>query len=127
VGTLGEWQLAVSRHSPHPALAADLVRFLTSAEVQRQRALAATMVPTRPALFQDPAIAAALPFLGLLADGALELVARPSTVTGASYPQVSELLQQGLSRLLDGRESSEDMLTALVAALEGMSEGGLRW
>jgi trehalose/maltose transport system substrate-binding protein len=127
VGTLGGWQLAVSRHSPHPELAADLVRFLTSAEVQRQRALAGTLVPTRPAVYKDPEVVSALPFLGLLADGGLELVARPSTVTGASYPEVSELLQQGLARLLDGRESSEEMLSALVEALERMSEGGTRW
>lgn len=127
VGTLGGWQLAISRHSRHPELAADLVRFLTSAPVQRQRALSGALVPTRPALYRDPEINAALPFLGLLAEGSLELVARPSTVTGVSYPRVSDLFQRSVAQLLDGRDSGEVVLPALVEELNAMSEGGTRW
>ena len=36
--TLGGWQLAVSRYSQYPALAADLVRYLTSPAEQNRRA-----------------------------------------------------------------------------------------
>ena len=49
VSTLGGWQLAVSRYSKHPAVAADLVRFLTSAEEQKRRAIRGSLNPTHPA------------------------------------------------------------------------------
>ncbi len=127
VGTLGGWQLAVSRHSRHPELGADLVRFLTGADVQRRRALAAALVPTRPALYEEPEIVAALPAVGLLAKGRVELVARPSTVTRDSYPHVSELVQKSVYRVLDGDEPGEVVLPLLVEELNRLSQDGTAW
>ena len=50
---LGGWQLGISRYSTHPALAADLVMYLSSAAIQKERAIKGSFNPTRPQLYQD--------------------------------------------------------------------------
>ena len=47
-GTLGGWQLAVSRYSRHSAAAVDLVLYLTSAAEQKRRAIAPPTTPRSP-------------------------------------------------------------------------------
>lgn len=127
VGTLGGWQLAVSRYSRNPEVAADLVRFLTSADVQRRRALATALVPARPALYRDAEIRAALPVMSLLAEGRVELVARPSTVTRSAYPRVSDRFQKSVYRVLAGEGPGEVVLPILVEELNRMSQDGTKW
>src|ERR1041384_7784113 len=59
--TLGGWDLSVSKFSKHPAEAADLVMYLTSAAEQKRRAMTASLNPTIPSLYSDKDIAAANP------------------------------------------------------------------
>jgi trehalose/maltose transport system substrate-binding protein len=82
--TLGGWQLAVSKYSRHPAEAAALVMHLTSAAVQKQRAIGGSYNPTLVALYQDPEVLAANPFMGELLGVFTRAVARPAGVTGAA-------------------------------------------
>src|SRR3546814_9943755 len=51
--TLGGQQLAVSRYSEHPEEAADLVRYLTSYDEQKRRALEGSFNPTRRSLYRS--------------------------------------------------------------------------
>ncbi len=88
-GTLGGYNLAVSRYSKAPEAAADLVMFLTSADEQKRRAIAGAYNPTIPALYKDPEVLAAVPFLADLYPTIANAVARPSTVTGDKYNRVS--------------------------------------
>src|SRR3546814_19505973 len=76
--TLGGQQLAVSRYSEHPEEAADLVRYLTSYDEQKRRALEGSFNPTRRSLYDDAALLAANPFYGLFLDILENAVARPS-------------------------------------------------
>lgn len=87
--TLGGWQLAVSRYSKHPDIAADLVRYLTSAAEQKRRAIRGAYNPTIMALYQDEEVLAANPFFGTLYAAFEHAVARPSRVTGPRYSRVS--------------------------------------
>ena len=64
--TLGGQQLAVSRYSRHPGAAADLVMHLTSAEVQKARAIQGSFNPTLWPLYADNDILKANPFMGEL-------------------------------------------------------------
>src|SRR5205807_6350768 len=80
--TLGGFDLSVSKFSSHPAEAADLVLFLTSAAEQKRRAIKAGFHPTYPSLYSDKDILAANPFFASLADVFKNAVPRPSTVTG---------------------------------------------
>jgi trehalose/maltose transport system substrate-binding protein len=125
--TLGGWQLAVSRYSEHPTIAADLVRYLTSAQEQKRRAIAASLNPTIPALYADPDVLAAAPFFADLQDIMRQAVARPSSVTGSRYNQVSNAFWSAVHQVLSGKQPAAQSLAALERRLNRLSRGGRRW
>jgi trehalose/maltose transport system substrate-binding protein len=122
--TLGGWQLAVSRHSRHPELAARLVLYLTSAPVQKQRAIAASLYPTRPALYQDPEIRAANPFLGTLETSLTQALARPSARAGSAYNRLSSRTWNAVHRVLAGRQPAPQALSRLARELRRILRRG---
>lgn len=125
-GTLGGWHLAVSRYSKHPAEAADLVRFLTSAAEQKRRAVEAAYNPTIPALYKDDEVLAANPFFGQLYQTFETAVARPSRATGDGYNRLSAAVWQRTQDALAGRMTPEAALARLDRDLGRLSRGG-RW
>ncbi|RJS26903.1 ABC transporter substrate-binding protein [Corallococcus sp. H22C18031201] len=125
VGTLGGWQLGVSRFSAEPELAVQLVKYLTSAEEQKRRALVASFNPTRVALYRDPDILRANPFMGSLEETFASAVARP-TVTGAKYNQVSADIRNAVHATLSGRGAAQESLQKAHQKLVRLSRGG-RW
>ncbi len=116
-GVLGGAQLAVSRYSKHPDIAADLVRALTSAHVQKARAIEAGFNPTRPALYADAGVLAANPHYRTLAGVLDHALARPSRITGIAYNRVSSTFWNAVHDTLSGRTSAEEALTDLDARL----------
>lgn len=116
-GVLGGAQLAVSRYSKHPDIAADLVRALTSAQVQKARAIEAGFNPTRPALYADARVLAANPHYRTLAGVLDHALARPSRITGIAYNRVSSTFWNAVHDTLSGRTSAEEALTDLDARL----------
>ena len=124
--TLGGWQLAVSKYSQNAEAAADLVRYLTSSEEQKRRAIEGAYLPTIPELYQDEEVLAANPFfeqMGVVLEGA---VARPSSVTGAKYNQVSSEFYNAVHDVLSGKAEATDRLAELESTLDRLSRGG-RW
>ena len=115
---VGGWQLGVSRYSKHPELAADLVLYMTSAAVQRERAIAGAFNPTRPILYQDKEVIAANPHMPALSAIIAKGVIRPSTVTGLKYPQVSQSIWYAAHDVLSGRLNGEESVTRLEKRLE---------
>ena len=111
--TLGGWQLAVSRYSANPELAADVAMFMTSYEEQKIRAIVGTFNPTIMALYEDPEVLEAVPFFGSLYDVFINAVARPSTATAPNYAAVSRIFFNAVHSVLTG---SEDAETALALA-----------
>ncbi|CAN7620918.1 ABC transporter substrate-binding protein [Rhizobacter sp. LjRoot28] len=124
--TLGGESLAVSKYSKHPQLAAELVLYMTSAEVQKQRALKASYNPTIGALYKDADITAANPFMADLYETFTNAVARPATVTGARYNQVSNEFWNAAHDTLSGRAQAPAALKKLDGALNRFGRGG-RW
>jgi len=123
--TLGGWQLAVSRYSRHPELAADLVLFLTGPEEQERRAIAGAYNPTVPALYQKPEVLEANPFYAELYETFTDAVPRPSSVTGGRYNQISSEFWTAVSSVLAGRTAAADALATLAPRLERlMREAG---
>jgi trehalose/maltose transport system substrate-binding protein len=123
---LGGQQLAVSRYSAKPELAADLVMHLTSREEQQRRAVVGSFNPTIPALYDDPEIAAAVPVIAELRAILDHAVARPSTVTGAAYNRVSAAIYDAVHRVLSGRAEPEETLARLERDLERIKRRGWR-
>lgn len=114
VATLGGWQLAVNRHSRHPEAGGELVRYLTSAPAQKQLALAYGFQPARVALYRDPELLAAQPFLATLER--VFAAARPRPVT-PYYVRVSQVLQSELSAIVAGLKTPEAALAASARKL----------
>jgi trehalose/maltose transport system substrate-binding protein len=124
--TLGGWQLAVSKYSANADVAADLVKYLTSADEQKRRAIEGSYNPTIAKLYQDPDVLAASPFFGDLYETFTHAVARPSKVTGAKYNQVSSEFFNAVHAVLSGKTDAATSLAALEKKLDRLSRGG-RW
>jgi trehalose/maltose transport system substrate-binding protein len=124
--TLGGESLAVSKYSRHPALAVDLVLHMTSADVQKQRALAGAYNPSIARLYRDAEIARANPFMAELADTFGQAVARPTAATGTRYNQVSSHFWNAAHEVISGRTPAAEALTRLDATLHRVSRGG-KW
>jgi trehalose/maltose transport system substrate-binding protein len=123
-GTLGGWQLAVSRYSDSPEAAADLVRYLTSREEQKRRAIAGSYNPTIPALYEDPEVLDAVPFFGDLYDTFVNAVARPSRVTGEKYNRVSNAFWNAVHGVLAGQQEADAALAGLDRELARIKRRG---
>lgn len=117
-GTLGGWQLAISRYSRHPAVAADLVMHMTSAAVQKERAIRGSFNPTRPALYKDPEVIAANAFMANLLGTFEESVARPSALAGLKYPALSLALTDAAHDVLARKTTAEAALRKLEGRLK---------
>jgi trehalose/maltose transport system substrate-binding protein len=108
---LGGWQLMVSAYSKNPEVAADLVRYLTSTEAQKKRAIDLSQLPTLPAVYKDPDVLAKNPWFANAVDILNHAIARPSTVTGADYNQVSTAFFQGVNKALTGGASAQQAVS----------------
>lgn len=95
-GTLGGWQLAVNAHSSPSKrrIAARLIAHLTSAESNLKMALAYGRNPPRRALYDDPRLLEAAPFIARLKP--IVEHARPRPVT-PYYSLLSDVLQSEFS------------------------------
>jgi trehalose/maltose transport system substrate-binding protein len=82
-GTLGGWSLAVSKYSRHPKAAVELALFLTSAHVQKYRALKSSRLPTLRSLYDDAEIAEKQPIIPRWKKVLESAIARPTSATGA--------------------------------------------
>jgi trehalose/maltose transport system substrate-binding protein len=124
-GTLGGWQLGVSKYSKHQALAVDLVKYLTSPEEQKRRALVASFNPTIISLYKDPEILKANPFMGRLEETFINAVPRPS-ITGAKYNQVSTEFRNAVYATLTGKGTAAENLKKAQERLIKLSNNG-KW
>jgi trehalose/maltose transport system substrate-binding protein len=125
-GALGGWQLAVSKYSRYPDISIDLVRYLTSAEEQKRRAIEGSYNPTIKALYQDEEVLKAVPFFGTLYETFTSAVARPSRVTTTKYNQMSSEFFNAVHQVLSKQAEPADALSGLERRLDRLSRGG-RW
>jgi trehalose/maltose transport system substrate-binding protein len=123
-GTLGGWQLGVNKYSKNVKEAVDLAVYLTSPEQQKHAALTASLNPTLPALYKDPEILKANPFIGELLGTFTNAVPRPSRVTKDKYNQVSSDFWNAVHDALAGQLSAEQSLAKLETRLKRLSRNG---
>ncbi|WP_372616934.1 ABC transporter substrate-binding protein [Falsiroseomonas sp.] len=123
---LGGEQLAVSRYTAHPEQAVDLVRYLTSREEQKRRAIAGAFTPSIVALYEDEEVLAPNPFFRDLVPTLRSAVARPSGVTGARYNRVSAEFAAAVHAVLSGQSEPAEALDRLERQLTRIGRAG-RW
>jgi trehalose/maltose transport system substrate-binding protein len=121
--TLGGWQLSVSKYSQSVPDAVELVKYLTSPEVQRRRSVEASFAPTIADLYNDADVLAANPYYAALKDVfAGGAVARPSGVSGEAYAEVSFQYFTAVHEVLTGDESAATALADLEQSLTILAE-----
>ena len=108
---LGGWQLMVSAYSKVPDAAADLVKYLTSSDIQKKHAVDISLLPTLPALYSDADVLAKNPFFKNMLPVLQNAVARPSTVTGVDYNQLSTAFFQNVNKVLTGGTTAQDAVS----------------
>jgi trehalose/maltose transport system substrate-binding protein len=106
VGTIGGWELGVSKYSKHKPAAIELVRYLTSPAVQRFDAITNTNVPTIPAVAKDKAVVRTNPYLKP-SIATVARVARPSKFLKGHYNEGSKIIYQGISQILNGQDAKK--------------------
>jgi trehalose/maltose transport system substrate-binding protein len=105
VGTVGGWQLGVSKFSKHKAAAIEFVRYLTSPAVEKYDAIFNTNVPTIPAVALNPAVRRTNPYLKP-AIAKVARVTRPSRFLKAKYNKGSQIIYQGINQIENGANAS---------------------
>jgi trehalose/maltose transport system substrate-binding protein len=122
--TLGGWNLAVSKYSKNQDEAIKLVRYLSSPEVQKSRAVNLAALPTLTALYDDADIAKAQPIIPQWKAVFQNAVPRPSGPTKTKYNEVSNDFWSAVHDTLAGNGSAKDNLEALEAKLTELKGDG---
>jgi trehalose/maltose transport system substrate-binding protein len=105
VATTGGQAIGVSLYSQHQEAAVELLRYVSSPEVQAWKAVIGQFQPTIPTLYDDPEVQSALPFRSLLRD--VTLTPRPSSHVNGAYQEVSTVFWSGVSEILLGGAAAE--------------------
>ena len=115
------FSLGVSRYSRVPEFANDLVAWLTGPAEEKRRALSAGFSPSRPALYEDPNLAATYswyPALRIALDAA---VPGPAHIIGTKFDRASEVIWEAVHRALSHRTPPSTALDEAAATLRRMS------
>jgi trehalose/maltose transport system substrate-binding protein len=106
VGTVGGWQLAVSKYSKHQGAAIEFVRYMTSPAVEKFDAITNSNVPTIVSVAKNKAVVKANPYLKP-AIASVPRVTRPAKFFGAHYNEASKDIYQGINQILTGTPASQ--------------------
>ncbi|HEY8575062.1 MAG TPA: ABC transporter substrate-binding protein [Devosia sp.] len=118
--TLGGWNYAVSKYSQEPEAAIQLAMFLSSPEIQKERAIKQSNLPTIEALYDDQDVLAAAPFMSNWKEIFQNAVPRPSAPAQAKYNEVSSLFWGAVHNTLSGDGSAAENLELLEADLSDL-------
>lgn len=113
---LGGYQYGVNAHTRNRDAAIDFITWMSSPETQLRFATGLGLAPTRPSVFDQPALIQSQPFMHTLRDVFVGATPRPVT---PQYPQVTLALQSAVSRaLVNGQVQQE--LSRAKTALQGI-------
>ena len=115
VGTVGGWQLGVSKYSKHIGASIEFVRWMTGAGVQRYDAIFNSNVPTMPSVAALPAVRKTNPYL-IPSIAKVTRVTRPARYLGPNYAKGSQVIYQGVNQILNGK-SAQSVLPSIAQQL----------
>jgi trehalose/maltose transport system substrate-binding protein len=116
VGTVGGWQLGVSKYSKHKNAAIEFVRYATSAPVETWNATQYSLVPTRVAVAKNKAVVKTNPYLKP-AVASVARVTRPAKFLKGKYNSGSKVIYQGINQILRGTPA-KSVLPSIKSKLE---------
>jgi multiple sugar transport system substrate-binding protein len=112
---IGGWQLAVSAFSKNKAEAVKFVRYLSSPEVSKMQAIAASHLPVFPSVYKDKEVVAANPWFEFA--GPIVETARSRPVT-PRYQEVSDAIRSNMNAYLSGTKTTDVALGDMKKRLE---------
>src|ERR671930_1877801 len=115
VGTVGGWQLAVSKFSKHKGAAIEFVRYMTSPAVEKFDAITNSNVPTIVSVAKNKQVRAKNPYLKP-AIASVPRVTRPAKFLKTHYNEASKVIYQGINQILNGR-SAKSVLPGMQSKL----------
>lgn len=119
VSFLGGWHYCIPKVARNPVTASEFIRFMTSREVQKERALRGGPLPVLRDLYDDPEILAANPHYEVLR----EIVATArSRHRIPRYLDVSRAMQRSLYGMLCGRKTPEEAVAEMVRDVKRIVE-----
>ena len=116
---LGGWHYAIPRNARAPVAAAEFIRFMTSYEIQKERALRGGPAPTFEALYSDPDVLAFNPHYPLLRQ-ILRDSKRRHEIPG--YLRISQLIQHHIHPVLLGRKGVDESLQKLCERVDAIMQ-----
>jgi multiple sugar transport system substrate-binding protein len=116
---LGGWGLGISTSTKHPEETWEVIKFLSSEESQREFILETGFVPSRTALFNDPAIVAKYNYYPKLLEVVRSSALRPPI---AQYAQASDILQRYLSAVITNEMTPEKAMQAAARETRSLLE-----
>ena len=119
--TLGGWNMVINAQSDMPDEAWEFVSWMTSEQAQRQRAISASLLPTRPALYQDKEIRETIP---VIVEGEEALKNARSRPVSPYYSDMSLEMQEQFNGVVKGDISPEDAVSSLQDSLTQIVEAG---
>ena len=118
---LGGWNMLINAQTDMPDEAWEFVQFMTGEQGQRQRALSASLLPTRPELYEDQEIRDTLPVVVQGEEALKNARARP---VSPYYSDMSLEMAEQFNSVVKGDTSPQDAVSSLQQSLEQIVEAG---
>ena len=115
--TLGGGSLAVSKYSKHPKEAVEFIKYMTSVNAEKYRAIQGAQFPSQMSLFKDKDVLEKQPYYPELYKNIESGVNRPSTVAGKNYNKVSKAFYTAVYSVLNGDKTANLALSELAIEL----------
>ncbi len=112
---IGGWQLAVSAFSKNKAEAVKFVRYLSSPEVSKMQAVAASHLPVFPSVYKDKEVLAANPWFEFAGPIVETAKSRP---VSPRYQEVSDAIRSNMNAYLSGTKTTDVALGDMKKRLD---------
>jgi multiple sugar transport system substrate-binding protein len=119
VSTLGGWHIGLSKYSDEKKEAWELIKYITSYEVQKKMIMTIGWNPSRKDVYDDPDVKEEIPQVNILKETLENSVARPVL---AYYPQLSDVIQRFINNCLAGKMTAEEALNKIQNDAEELVE-----
>jgi len=126
-GTLGGWSLGLSKYSKHKKDAADLIRFLTSAEELKRRSQVGGYFPPVEKLYRDKEVLASNPLMKAMSLVLKNTSLRPARQTRSKYSQVSSAFWNAVHSVLSKKMTAETSFQDIEKRMNALSQNGSKW